>query len=481
MPSFPNFIHGSYESQSPISDQERTMNWYVEIMESPGATSKASLYPTPGVQAFETVDDTGCRCMFAQNGRCFGVYGTSFYEFFSDGSSTLRGTVATDSNPATIVSNGDGGEQLFITSGDVGYCYDLTTNTLTTELASGATMGGMLYGYFVAFDRTSSSYRISDLFDGTTWDPTQTAENSISPDNWQSMFVTPYGQIALLGSQSGQFWYNSGAFPFPFAPDPSGLIEEGIAATFSVQQAGKSTVWMSTNKNGGYQVMRATGFTPQPISNHAIDYALSTYTRVDDAIGQTYEDQGHAFYLLTLPSAQRTWCYDFQMNQWHERGTWISEDDAYTYWRPVFTCFFDNKHLIGDRESAVLYDMDISYSLDVEDREIRRLRRSPALVDQNERINFPYFELLFESGLGEVGNPTSSPTVMMRKSDDGGRTWSMEREAFIGAQGDFSVRTNWWNTGFGRRRVFEVTCTDRVNSWRLTDAYIKAERMYEVA
>lgn len=478
---FPNFIYGSHESQSPISDQERTMNWYTEIMESPGATAKAALYPTPGVETFLMVADISCRCMFSQNGRCFGVYGTGFYEFFSGGTATKHGTVAIDDNPATIVSNGDGGQQLFITSGDVGYCFDLTTDTLTTELASGATMGGMLYGYFVSFNVADSSFRISDLFDGTTWDPTQTAENSISPDNWSAMYVTPYGQIALLGSQSGQFWYNSGAFPFPFAPDPSGLIEEGIAATFSIQQAGKSTVWLSTNKNGGYQVMRAIGFDPQAISTYALDFAISRYERVDDAIGQTYEDQGHAFYILTFPHVRKTWCYDFETNQWHERGTWISEDDEYNYWRPVYHCFFDNKHLVGDRESGFLYHMDIAFPLDVESRPIRRLRRSPALVSQNERLNFPYFELLFENGLGVDGDPTTAPIVMMRVSNDGGRTWSMERQATTGAQGDFDVRTNWWNTGMGRKRVFEITCTDAVNAWRLTDAYVKVEPMYEAA
>ena len=63
MPAFPPFIGGSYQSQSPIADQERSINWYPEIMEVEGATSRASLYPTPGVETFATVSDVGGRAM----------------------------------------------------------------------------------------------------------------------------------------------------------------------------------------------------------------------------------------------------------------------------------------------------------------------------------------------------------------------------------------------------------------------------------
>lgn len=473
MPPYRGFLHGNYASQSPITDQELLFNWYFEQAESQGATSTGSLYPTPGVDAFITLDAVGGRAAFSTNGsRAFTVYGNKFYEVLIDGSYVERGTVATDMNPATICTNGDGGGQLFITSGGHGYNYDLTTNTLSVIVDLVATQGGMLYGYFVAFDRDSSTIRLSDLFDGTTWDPTQFAQNSIAQDNWQSMLVTPYGQIALLGSQTGQFWFNAGNFPFPFAPDPAGLIEEGIAATFSIKQAGKTPVWLSTNKNGGYQVMHAVGFSPQRISDHGLEYELSQLDHVSDAIGETYEDQGHAFYMLTIPSARITRVYDFNTQQWHNRGTWISEDNTFDYWRPVFHCFAFNKHLMADRESDVLYEMAISFTSDVDGRDIRRVRRAPAVVNQDERLSFPKFEVLFESGVGLGSGQGSNPTVMMRKSDDGGRTWGNERHETIGRIGEYWKRCIFWSTGQARKRVYEISCTDPVNNWRVTEAYL---------
>ena len=168
MSQFPLFVGGSYTSQSPVADNEQLMNWYVEVMESSGATSKAALYPTPGFETFSTTTDVGGRAMYALNGRCFVIVNTTLYELSSAGVATSRGTVATDTSPATICGNGDAGNELFITSGDVGYAYNLSTNTLTVELASGSTMGGMLDGYFVSLDAATSEFRISDLNDGTT-------------------------------------------------------------------------------------------------------------------------------------------------------------------------------------------------------------------------------------------------------------------------------------------------------------------------
>lgn len=473
MPPYAGFIGGSYRSQSPITDQEQTFNWYLEKAESAGATSPNSLYPTPGVESFTEMMAIGGRANFSATGlRAFQVYGADLVETFIDGTNIVRGTLATDSNPATICTNGDGGGQLFITSGGAGYCYDLATNILTLIAGLTATMGGMLYGYFVAFDITNSTIRISDLFDGLTWDPTQFAQNSISQDNWKSMLVTPYGQIFLPGAQTGQFWFNAGTFPFPFAPDPAGLIEEGIAATFAIKQAGKSAVWLSTNKNGGYQVMRAQGFSPKRISTHALEDEIARLAVISDALAETYEDRGHSFFILTFPTAQRTMVYDFITNQWHDRGTWISEENEFHYWRPVFHCFAFNKHLMADRESNVLYEMDITFTLDVEGREIVRQRQAPAIENQDGRISFPKFEVLLETGLGLGSGQGSNPLVMMQKSNDGGQTWSSERMESAGRMGQFWKRVIYWATGQGRKRCFRIRVSDPINNWRLTEAYL---------
>jgi hypothetical protein len=129
-----------------MADCEDTINWYPEMSESQGAKAKIVLYPTPGMEEFSAGTQAG-RALFstaASGGRTFLVEGTSFVELAETGVRTVRGTVSQDANPATITTNGDGGDQLFITSGSNGYNFDLNTNTLTAiaNLAGKATMGG---------------------------------------------------------------------------------------------------------------------------------------------------------------------------------------------------------------------------------------------------------------------------------------------------------------------------------------------------
>ena len=471
MSQFPLFVGGSYTSQSPVADNEQLMNWYVEVMESSGATSKAALYPTPGFEAFSTTTDVGGRAMYALNGRCFVIVNTTLYELSSAGVATSRGTVATDTSPATICGNGDAGNELFITSGDVGYAYNLSTNTLTVELASGSTMGGMLDGYFVSLDAATSEFRISDLNDGTTWDATQYAARSIAPDRWTSMVVTSYGQIWLLGSQTSEVWYDAGTAPFPFAPDPSGLVPYGCAARFSAHEAIDRVVWLATSASGGYQIVEAQGFTPNRISTHAVEYAISQYAVVSDAIADVYAEQGHLFYVLTFPTAAATWVYDFSTKLWHERGSWDAALSAWDAIQTIFGCSAFGKRLVVDRVGSTVYAQSIDYTTDVNDDYIRRVRRSPAVFADHARIEFAALEVFLQSGLGTASGQGSDPQVMLRSSNDGGQTWGNERSGSAGAQGAYTTRVRFRRLGASRDRVFEVSVTDPI-PWRIVDAFV---------
>lgn len=480
MARYPAFCDGSYRVQASVTSQTSLINWYSEITPVQGTVSQKTLLPTPGVEAFVTVTTaTGGRAMYdTGSNRTFGVVGSALVEVMSGGTYTLRGTLAVDMNPATIISNGASGDQLFITSGGLGYCYTLSTNTLAVIADLVATQGGMLYGYFVAFNQPNAQIRISDLFDGSVWDPTQFAENSISSDSWSSMQVTAYGQICLVGPKTGQFWFNSGAFPFPFAPDPSALFQVGIAATFSIKEVAGGVAWLASSTQGGYSVVLASGYSPAPISDQALDFELSQYEDLSDAIGDAYEEQGHTFFTLTLPSANASWTYDFTTKQWHRRGTWIVADNDYTYWRPVFHCFSFGKHLMADRETGVIYHMSNEFGSDVDGLEIRRLRRAPALNNEHLRLRFSRLELLVNAGSGNEDDP--NPQIMLRQSADFGKTWGNELQQPIGPVGDFSNRVIFWRIGQARGRVFEVTTTARTPV-QITDAYLKVERSTEAA
>jgi hypothetical protein len=477
---YPSFVGPSYQSQSATADQEDTINWYPERMESPGAVSKWALYPTPGVTELDEYTSGPGRAHFFLDGREFAVQGTAFNEISESGTITNRGTVAMGSNPATICGNGDGGGQLFITSGDNGYVYTLATDTLTQVAALNgiATMGDQLDGYFIALDANTSKVYASDLLDGATWTTGSSfAQRSGAPDPWKSIKVAgPY--IWKFGEQTSEAWYDSASTPYPFSRTNTGTVPYGIAAPFSAAVADGQVIWLGATKNGQAMVLRASGLVPEVISTYPLQKAINSYGTISDATADVYNDLGHTFYLLHFPSEDVTWAYDTQTGVWCKRGTWISEDNTFVASRARWHAFAFGEHRTLDSSTGSVYRMSTDLTSDVDDRPIRRLRRAPALVSENQRIQYPGFEVLLESGLGTSTGQGANPRVMMRMSNDGGKTWSPEFLGNAGAIGEYWRRVRWNRLGMGRQRVFEISVSDPI-PWRLANAFLRPEPVFE--
>ncbi len=471
------FIGQAYTSLSPVADCSTLINWYIEAMEDPGAKSAAVFYPTPGFETFGSAAQVGGRAAFStasETGRCFVVIGSHLYEVLSNGALTDYGAMAVDANPATICTSGDGGQELFITSGNEGYIFDLLLNTLAVvpALSGKATMGAFADGYFLSFDRTTGTVYLSDLYDGTTWDPTQFFTRSSRADTWQAMWVTAWGQIFLPGTKTRDYWYNAGTFPIPFTPTQSGTQPDGIAATYSISENSGQLCWLQTNEDGGYKVLSATGYRGERISTHAIETAISSYTQINDAVGESYSDHGHQFYLLTFPTAGVTWCYDFVTKAWHQRGTWSTTMGVYGVWRARFHCFAFNKHLWVDSASNLVVQSDESFPLDVGGLLIRRERTAPSICRNHNVLNFGTFELLMQTGIGNSNPPGEDPQITLQLSKDGGRTFGSERTAGVGAVGAYLTRVKWERNGSARDWAPKIVCSDPVTPWTIVAAYL---------
>jgi hypothetical protein len=458
---YPSFCWSDYQSFGFTTDSEQTINLYFERPEAPGATSRGVLYPTPGVEEIVVSTSTQGRAHFFMDGREFAVISNIFYEVGQFGTLTFRGAVTLGPNPATISSNGDGGGQLFITSGENGYIYDLTTHVFTqiAGLTGKASMGDQIDGYFLALDANTSTLYISNLLDGLTWDPTQFAQRSKAPDRWVGMKVNG-SFIWLLGTQTSEPWYNTGASPFPFAPYPGVLIPYGCAAPFTMSTADGVLLWLGASKIGDAYVLKASGLTAEVISNYPLQVALNGYGTISDAIAYTYNDMGHTFFILTFPRENVTHCWDAQSGQWTQRLTWISEESKYVAWRPRWPAVAFGEHRILDGETGAIYRMSSLIKTDVDSRPIRRVRRAPALESENADLFFPGLELQVDRGQGLVTGQGEIPLWSMRMSNDYGRTWGNEHFVSAGKLGEFGARIRWNRLGSGRGRVFEVAFTD---------------------
>ena len=458
------------------------MNWYAEPAQVPGESGPMALYPTPGVTSLVTADDAPGRAMIAVKNRTFCVMGRTLYEISSTYVLTSRNPstpMVDDGKPATISWNGDGGGELFITSGNYGYLFTLSSNAFAQvrdpAVDGGTTMGAQLDGYFIALDTSTSTIYLSDLLDGTTWDATQFQQRSIESDPWVSMAVLNR-QLWLLGSLTSEVWYDSGATPFPFEPHPSGLVLYGCAAPYSTTVTGESLVWLAATRDGIGQVVQTSDFTPDVVSSFAVSTALAGYGTISDAIGDSYSEIGHTFYVLSFPTDQKTWAFDVTPNmalsspqRWAQRGTWISADNDYEAWHPCYSTYQNAELLILDRTSGILYRLSHAVGTGVDGRPIRRVRRAPSLFQENEVLRVSVFELFLEPGLGTATGQGSDPQVALRVSGDGGKTFGNERLAGAGPIGAFGVRTRWLRCGSGRRWMPEVVVTDPI-PWRLLGA-----------
>lgn len=497
MARFPLFVNGAFRAYSPTADDEQLINWFPEILakEAPGAVAPVVLYPTPGQRTLLTVVEAqGGRGGLSLAGRCFFVIGSKLVELKPGGVGyDIRGDVGNDGKPVRMVSSGIlGSKQMVIASAGQVYCFDLVAPgalTLVLTYADGLsspteeafwTHVGLSYGFFAALNIKASEWRISANVDaqlappGTDgaldWDDLQGEARALRGDPWVAMFVTSYAETWFFGEQTSEVWFGNGDPEFPYAPDPAGVIPYGIAAPHSVCEAGDQLVWLATTKTGDLAVALVKGVTPGRISDLALEAEFDSYTRVDDCEGETYRQGGHTFLKLTFPSERKTWLYDFQTQMWHRRGTWISEENRYDEWSPTWYAFFERKHLWCERESGRIVEVDNTLLTDADGRPMRRLRRSPTIRKEGKLLTHTRLEVLIEAGLG----PTVNPQMMLRFSDDGGKTWGNELMQPMGNTGQYRQRLVWEKLGQSLARTYELSCSE-ASSVRVIDAWLEAD------
>lgn len=336
-------------------------------------------------------------------------------------------------------------------------------------------MIGMLDGFFLAFNRSTGMVRYSRPGFGETWDPLDHFQRNIAPDRWQAMTVNQ-GRIWLIGEHTGEVWWDAGGSN-PFAPIPSSVFSFGIAAPWSLVGVGDSVRWLSQTKDGDGIVVSAKGYRPERISDHATEHAIASYrdyAHIDDAEALTYQNLGHTYTVFRFPSADTTRVFDDATGMWHERAAWDSTRDQFHVWRPrVHTVAF-GIHLVADADTSLIAQLDQNTYTDLDGSVIRRIRITPTLHGEGERVFLDRVELFVEPGLAQQpGQPYDNPKVMLQVSYDGGKTWGNERHGSAGLVGQYQRRVAWPRCGSGWAVTAKFTCTDPV-PWNLIDCYMDA-------
>lgn len=466
------FVGPSYVSRSIIADNQRCVNLYPEVIESGKGKSVVALHGTPGLTVFATVTDGPIRALFKsdENGeRVLAVGREVLYDITNAGAAVNRGTIKDDVEPATIAFNRT---QYMIVSGGQGYI--LTGNTLaqiTDPDFPGAKMVAYVDGYFVVIKPETQEIWISGQYDGNSWNALDFAPAEAAPDDLISIFAD-HGELWLFGSEKTEVFYNSGNPDFPFERIQGAIIEQGIEAAYSVAKVGNGLMFLGGNSRGGNVVYRTNGFIPERVSTHAVEFALNNYSNTSDATAFSYEEEGHEFYVLNLPTAKATWVYDTATGLWHERGYWQAVT-GYTASLAANHVHAYGRHLVGDRSAARIYTQSLDTYDDNADA-IRRLRRCPHLSKEHKVIFYNSLVVDMEVGVGLQTGQGSDPQATLRFSNDGGKTWHAPRLGSLGAVGNHKMRVKFDRLGSARDRVFEFVISDPVKV-AIVDAYLDVE------
>jgi len=495
-------LGSTYVARSVNAADARMVNLFPEIVPEAGK-EPAFLQRAPGLKLLNTVGTGPVRGLWAfssSDSTAFVVSGTELYKITTSYVPTLIGTVA-GTGPVSLADNGT---QLFIAANGPSYIYNNTTSVfsaITDPDFPGAVTVCYLDGYFVFNQPNSQLMWVTAILDGTNIDALDFASTEGSPDGLIAV-ASNFREVWAFGTNSIEVWYDVGGTGFPLQRIQGAFNELGCAAPYSVAKMDNGLFWLGRDRRGQGIVYRANGYAGVRISTHAVEWQIQQYADMSDAIGYTYQQDGHSFYVLIFPSANTTWVYDAATQAWHERAGFV--DGQFTRHQSNCQMAFQNKIVVGDFQNGNIYAFDLDnytdngsiqkwlrswralpqgtnnlhrtaqHSLQLDAQTGAYLPGPFDVVDASSPI--PIY-LLSESGaflITESGNRlivetgafvSPQPSVMLRWSDDGGHTWSNEHWKYMGAVGQYFYRTIWRRLGMTvklRDRVYEVSGTDPI-------------------
>jgi hypothetical protein len=458
------FLGSAYVSRSQNLADQQLINAYGEIVEIKSGKAVGGFYMAPGLIRFGTYGNGPIRGSQIMGAFGYVVSGNEVYRVTSVGDGTKIGEIGTNSGPVSIINNG---LQLLIVDGIAGY---LTTSSAIVGVAFPFANPKILSyqdGFGLCIFEGSQIVAQSDLDDLSTWSALNFSAADATPANLVSIAEVNREEW-MFKTDSTEVWIDAGLAGFAFQRLEGVFIETGCAAPFSPALAGESLIWLSRNLQGEAQVVHARGYQAARVSTHYIEREIESYSRIDDAIGFTYQQEGHLFYVLTFPTGNATWVYDVTtsrlagMPMWHRRAAF--NNGAFDrHWANSYV-FAASKHLVGDYRNGNLYALDLNAQTDDGSRRkwLRSWRATPQPVMQP--VRFDALAIDMQTGMGVP--PFDDPQLVLRWSDDGGHNWSNERFVPAAKTGATAQRVIFRRLGSTRRnsgldRTFELSSTDR--------------------
>lgn len=449
------------KGRSEAAGLQGLVNLYGEPVQAEGRT-KLALYGSPGRVAFSTIGGGSVRGQFNTSSLHFAVVGSALYKVNSDGTNTNLGEIeGTDQ-----VDMAYNGQQVTIVAELKSYSYDVIAGTLA-EISDGdfqqASSCAALAEYSIFSRKGTGQFAWSALLDATSYDDLDEASAEAEPDNLVAIRKRG-NELALLGTNSTEFWGLTGDFNAPFARVSTAAVTIGCVARDTARLVDNGLTWVGRDGlAGGVSVYRAEGYIPKKISDPHVDGYLEAVADPSKLRAFTYQQAGHQFYVLTSPQ-EWTLAWDVLTQQWSYRrtgdftmgaepsGTW----DARTY------ALNGSNQIVGS-DDGNLYSLSLSTLSDNGSTLVREVT-CPQLWHGGVYKTMNRLELEVQTGVGLISGQGSAPLIMESHSDDGGATWSTPRTASLGTMGQGKILVYWTRLGQYKNRIIKFRVTDPVTT-----------------
>lgn len=266
-----------------------------------------------------------------------------------------------------------------------------------------------------------------------------------------------WDDFAAWGRLGREIWQTTGAEP-PLEARLGAFCEAGLIAPYSVQKA-DNTFYALCVVDQKVAVIALQGNDPIIISTD-IEKVLDAMTTLSDAIGDIISIGGQAFYLLTFPAENQSWCYNIKKKEWYCWSLWnelTAQRDAFLG-RHFIYCRDWGLHLCQSRRDGKIYKLDLKANTD--DGAIIRSEWQTGWIDGSVTQNkiLSQIRLHLKRGLG--GGSGDEPVCVLRYRDNGNQIWKNERQLSLGKQGQYDFYRSLNNLGYFRSRQFSLIMSD---------------------
>lgn len=466
---------GAYTAKALNAGAQRCINNYLEeILKSSGPPMPTASYVRPGKEWLSDPAVNGAGTL----GRARGLYTASNGQLFAvvnDGVFFINqawvwyriGTISPGNNPTSMADNGQSvGNRIALVDGTpTGYQIDMTTYAFSpivdpTDLFQGADVVRYLQTFFLFNTAPNSQNWIISQPNSLTFDALDIAAKASYPDN-VSWLETRQREVWLLGNiQSTEPWNLAGAVDFPFEPIPATYVSVGLLAKYSVVNTDNALYWLSRNAQGKAIFGRSKGYDFERISTHAIENELQGYPELTDAVGTSFQIEGHTFVIWSFPTANKTWCFDLSTGQWCQFA-WTDSDGVFNRDRALFYTQAYGSTVALDWETGSLYRIDPDIFVDQVRRDgvtyddaIACVRGLPHILQNLQRVTIPGVRVNMECGT--ILDPNAPmPELGLRISKDAGHTWPVVRTQPLGKTGQYGNTPLFTRLGQARDWVLE--------------------------